>query len=231
MELHDTLWKAAPDVFVVTAPAARLIDAAVDAVSALRLTAHDPTVRFVTHTRRTEATAGPAVVVSDVAEWDGGERHTAVVVSLVVDADATPGGGRRAVIRTHLEDGHTRLSGSTFAFEQHHDALRGALIDTVRRADRRALHVEAPARPEAEIAPMAGIWVERAERRGPSHASDIAVIPGAGLDGRSFAGLGLMAVGVATMLLAVATGTFQLAVGGVALGLCLGWVGSRFDSH
>ena len=81
MKTTDTLWKAAPDVFVVSAPAQRLIDAAVDAASAFRLVSHDPTIGFVIHTRRTEATAGPAVVVSDVAEWDGGERHTAVVMS------------------------------------------------------------------------------------------------------------------------------------------------------
>lgn len=234
MQQHDTLWKAAPDVFVVTAPAVRLIEAAADAASALRLTSHDPGVGFHMHTRRTTAAAGPALVVSDVAERDGGERHTAVVVSLVVDADAAPGGGRRAVIRTHLEDGHTQVSGSVFAYEHHHDAMRAALVEAVRRVDRRALHMDAPAMPSPEeppIAATAAINVRRVRRTEPTHAAEALVIPGAGIDGRSFAGLGLMAVGIATMLMAVATGTFQLGVGGVALGLSLGWFGSRLDSH
>ena len=116
-------------------------------------------------------------------------------------------------------------------FEHRHDALRALLVDTVRRCDPSALHVDAPAAPAGHDQPSAAIWVEPAGRREPTHASEIVVVPGTGIDGRSFAGLGLMAVGVATMLLAVATGTFQLAVGGVALGSCLGWVGSRFDRH
>ena len=232
MQQHDTLWKAAPDVFIVTAPAVRLIDAAADAVSALRLTSHDPGVGFHMHTRRTTAAAGPALVVSDVAEPAGGERHTAVVVSLVVDHDAAPGGGRRALIRTHLEDGHTQVSGSGFTFERHHDMIRAALVQAVRRVDRRTLHVESPTRPDRDRPPVAAvppITVERARQKRPTHGAGALVVPRSGVDGRSFAGLALMAVGIATMVMAVATGTFQLGVGGVALGLLLGWVGSRLD--
>ena len=172
VEIYDTLWKAAPDVFVVSAAAERIIDAAADEMSALRLISHHPNLTFVTHTRRAEAKAGPALVISDVAEWDGGERHTAVVVSIVVDDDSTPSGGRRATVRTHLEDDHTRVGGTALEFEEHHDLLRAALIDAIRRADPGALHVEAPSpSPERVGPPVAGIRVEPSPWTGPGALS------------------------------------------------------------
>ena len=202
VEIYDTLWKAAPDVFVVSAAAERIIDAAADEMSALRLISHHPNLTFVTHTRRAEAKAGPALVISDVAEWDGGERHTAVVVSIVVDDDSTPSGGRRATVRTHLEDDHTRVSGTALEFEEHHDLLRAALVDAIRRADPGALHVEAPApSPEHDRPPVAAIRVEPTPWSGPEHASDIVVYHDPGVD------LGALA--------------------GVAFGVCLAYTGSR----
>ena len=138
-------------------------------------------------------------------------------------------GGRRATIRTHLEDDHTRVTGSTLEFEEHHDLLRSALVDAVRRADPGALHVEAPA-PAQPDAPLAAIRVEPAARRGPEHAADIVVYHDPGVDVGALAGVGLMAVGVIAMVLAVVAGTFQLAVAGIAFGICLGYVGSRLHA-
>ena len=75
----------------MTEPAERFIDRAVDDVEAMRLVSDDPRMSFVTHTRRTEAKVGPALVVSIVAEGAAGERYTAVVVSLVVcPSDTSP---------------------------------------------------------------------------------------------------------------------------------------------
>lgn len=228
VEGHNTLWKAAPDVFVVAAPAAAVIDEVVDTMSRLRLVSHEWGLGFVIHTRHTRAAAGPAAVFSAVAERGEG-RRTAAVVSVVVGDEPAPGEGRRVVVRTHLEDDHTPVSDSNLTFEEHHDAMRAALIEAIRRVDWRALHVRAPMRPVLDP-PRSPLPVAASPPTAGPSAVDLPAWSGVGIDPRSFVGLALVAVGVATMLTAIATGSLQLMVGGVALGVCLGWAGSRLDS-
>ncbi len=229
LSTHDeTLWKAAPDIFVVAEPAEHFIDAAIDEVEALRLLSDDPRTSFVTHTRRTQAKVGPAVVISIVAEGLAGERHTAVVVSVVVHSDARRGEDRLVRILTHLEDQHTRHEDGRIEFEEHHAALRAALIDAVLRVEPGAQHRDSPSEPESvpETGAPAAL---RSDPRVDAASEPLPAWHRPAVDGRSVIGLALIATGVVVGALAVASGSLPTAVLGVVAAVLLGWIGSRLN--
>jgi hypothetical protein len=232
-----TPWKASADVFAVTQPAAALIDRMRAAVSTLQFASADPKCEFYPLTRITQARVGPALVVTDVAEYEGGARQSAVVVSAVVHDDEAAG-ERLVVIRTHLEDQHTRHEGDIIVFDEHHDAIRAALIGAVVATDPDAEHRRRP-EPGAEPEPDTPESVEPAESVGPIHTPKVerarqrtqAVIDepvaAGGIDLRQIAGIALMIVGFVVLLIAIAIGSLTAIIVGIAVAIALGFAGNR----
>ena len=232
----STPWQAAPDVFAVSRPAAALIDRIERAVSNLTFTSTDPNCRFFPHARVTTADAGPAIVVTDVGEYEGGGRQSAVVCSAVVHHDASDG-ERLVVIRTHLEDQHTRHEGAKIVFEEHHDVIRAAMAAAVADFDPLAEHRRWPENQPAEsresVVPAASApssridtpTVERAQlREGPM---PVDAPPAARVDLRQLGGLGLVMLWVVVLLLAIANGSAVGIVVGIAAAVGLGYMGNR----
>ncbi len=222
-------WKAAPDVFVVTRPAAAFVDALKRAAAELSFESPDPDCRFYSHARVTDTDAGPAVVLTDVAEYASGVRHSAVVVSAVVHDDEAD--ERLVVIRTHLEDQHTRHEGDRIVFEAHHDAMRAALVGAVLAVEPGAGHRSRPlaptvstSAPVGRVVTQSGPNVQRAQRR--AEAAVVAAPP-ARVDVRQIAGIGCLAVGVLVLLLSIAFGSLFTIIGGVGVAGLLGYVGKR----
>lgn len=234
MTTEITPWKASADVFAVTQPAAALIDRMRAAASTLQFASADPKCDFYPMTRITEARVGPALVVTDVAEYEGGARQSAVVVSAVVHDDEAAG-ERLLVIRTHLEDQHTRHEGEIIVFEDHHDAIRDALVRAVMATDPAAEHRRRPqpgARPEAETAesveppdPIHTPKVERARAR-PQPVIEEPLTAGS-MDLRQIAGIVLMVIGFVVLLIAIALGSLSTIVIGIVLAIALGFAGNR----
>lgn len=236
MTTPPTPWNAAPDVFSVSRPAAALIDRIERAVSSLTFTSVDPQCHFFAHTRLTTAEAGPAIVVTDVAEYEGGGRQSAVVCSAVVHHDASEG-ERLVVIRTHLEDQHTPHDDGKIVFEEHHDAIRAAMAGAVADFDPEAEHRRKPenhgaeveaAQPKISPGSSSSDGTPRVERaRTRAESAIIEEPPTSRVDLRQFAGLGLVVLGVLVLLLAIANGSALVIVAGVAAAAGLGFAGNR----
>jgi hypothetical protein len=213
-----------------------LIDRIERAISSLTFTSADPQCHFFAHTRLATAEAGPAIVVTDVAEYEGGGRQSAVVCSAVVHHDASEG-ERLVVIRTHLEDQHTRHDGDKIVFEEHHDAIRAAMAGAVADFDPKAEHRRRPENhgPGAEAEPPHtnvdsslpdGIpRVERARTR--AEPAIIEAPPPSRVDLRQLAALGLVVLGVLVLLLAIANGSALVIAAGIAAAAGLGFAGNR----
>lgn len=220
-------WKAQADVLSVTRPTAAILDRMRAAVDNLALYSPDPACRFFTETRMTDAKAGPALVVTDVAEYEGGSRQSAVVVSAVVSDDQAE--DREVVIRTHLEQQHTRHDDGVIVFDAHHDAIRGALLDAVRDFDPGSVHRQSP---EPEVDPDAaptvgGMRVQRAQPR--VEASRAAPTSGgrqSSVDPRQLAGIALLLAGVGVLLWAIAVGGTTTVVLGVIVAVAFGFAGN-----
>ncbi len=229
-------WKAAPDVFVVTQPAAAFVEALRRAAASLTFESADPDCRFFSHAGVTETESGPAVVLTNVAEYATGVRHSAVVVSAAVreEPGQGPGSGERlVVIRTHLEDQHTRHEGERIVYEAHHDTMRGALVEAVRSIEPDAVH---RSRPVAPSAPADGLRARQRQAEGPSveraqrRTEPVAVAATAPrVDVRQLAGIAALVLGVVILLLSIAFGSLSTVVGAVGVAGLLGYVGNRIS--
>ena len=217
---ESTPWKAGLDVYSLTAPTERVITAMKSHAADLELSSADPACRFYPQVRVVDSPHGRAVVVSDIAEYvESGAKKSAVVVSGVVEA--TDDGGRRLVIRTHLEDQHTRHDGDAIVFDEHHDAIRAAFVAAIEEVDPEATRVRRPQPPARRAA------ARRAASVVDSETDQVA--ESAGPDLSSLLGMALLGVGVILLLMAVASGSFGLILVALGLTLALGWAGTRIQ--
>ena len=206
------------------------------AVDSLELGSADPGTRFFTQTRQVNSPSGKALVVTDVAEYlSTGAKKSAVVVSAVL-ADGGSS-GQTLTVQTHLEDQHTRFDAGIIVFDEHHDAIREALVEAITRVDPQAEHVARPTQPETsgELASPEEAREAAASAQGYAHSNPKERARFAttldeldeGLDVRSWAGMGLLGVGVVVLLVAVASGSWPFIFFALALTGALGWAGSR----
>ena len=225
---ETTPWKASADVLSVTRPAAALIDRMQVAVSTLQFDSADPRCVFYPITRITEARVGPALVVTDVAEYEGGARQSAVVVSAVVHDDEAAG-ERLVVIRTHLEDQHTPYEGPVIVFDEHHDAIRAGLVKAVLEVEPGAEHRSRPA-PHAPLdlgRDRDDGWAPPTPSDRPRRASVAYEAPPSRVDLRQVSGIALLIAAVVVLLLAIASGSPAAIVAGVVAAGILGYSGAR----
>ncbi|MGI9623822.1 MAG: hypothetical protein ACR2PK_13370 [Acidimicrobiales bacterium] len=256
MRQEQIPWKATPDVFVVTAPPEAFIDACEQAMTTITLPSTVPGCSFLTHVRRTAATNGRALVVSDVAEFEGGLRQTAVVVSAVVDDEPSDegetrdsvwdepddtdrdhdehlaiseSGERLLIVRTHLEDQHTPYEGPVIVFDEHHDAIRAGLVKAVLGVEPGAEHRSRPA-PHAPLdlgRDRDDDWASQASLDRPRRQTLDYEAPPARVDLRQVSGIALLICAVVVLLLAIASGSSAAIVAGVAAAGILGYAGAR----
>lgn len=221
----ETPWKAEADVFVVTQPPLDFVKAMVSAASRLEFEDVDADCRFYVRVREVDAPRGRAVVVTDVAEYTRtGAKKSAVVVSGVVEGGSE---GCTVTVRTHLEDQHTRFDGDMIVFEEHHDAMREVLVAAVMSVEPEAVHRDRPqAPPVSEDSPGGASDTASPRRR---FSGTPGPVPGdvGRFDLRSLAGMGLLAVGVLLLLVAVASGSFPLILFALVMTGLLGWAGQR----
>lgn len=217
---EPTPWKAGLDVYTLTAPTERVITAMKSRAANLELSSADPACRFYPQVRIVDSPRGRAVVVSDIAEYvESGAKKSAVVVSGVVEG--ADNGSRRLVIRTHLEDQHTRHDGDTIVFEEHHDAIRAAFVAAVDDVDPGATRVLRPEPPARRAA---------ARRAAPAGVADTGqVVESTGPDFSAMLGMGLLGTGVILLLVAVASGSFGLILAALGVTLAMGWAGTRIQ--
>ena len=166
------------------------------------------------------------MVATVIAEYENGPTQTAVVVSAVVDDDR--GNERLAVIRTHLEDQHTRHDEDMIVFDEHHDALRAALSAAVLQVEPRAIRRSRPRPPDNVAAAGSVVDGPNSLLRGrPRPQPLLADLPAARVDARQAAGILFLAIGVVVLLLAIAFGSLSVIVAGIGVAGLLGYAGNR----